>query len=412
MQRIEADVLIPGAGDPVPNGVIIMDEDDGSITFAGSASEAPETPDAEVTTAAAVMPGMWECHGHFLGSRTADLRQSILEPAPARGARMAKDAEAALRAGFTSVREVGGDGVFLAQAIEDGTIAGPSIYGAHAILSTTGGHGDVHGLPLDWVHSLSERGGFLRLCDGVPECLKAVREQLRVNAKVIKICASGGVMSELDHPIHQQFSLEEMRTIVEEAGRAERVVAAHCHGKPGVMASLEAGVRTIEHGTYIDEEAAEAMAEAGAILVATRYIVDRLLTVGDELGVPPYAMDKARAIGEQHTRAIQIAYETGVRIAVGTDIFVSGSDLPIGWGQNARELELLVEIGMSPLEAIEAATATGPDTLGPQAPRSGRLAEGYDADVITLRADPSQDVAVLTDIENITGVWKAGVRVH
>ncbi|MDX1657982.1 MAG: amidohydrolase family protein [Nitriliruptorales bacterium] len=408
--RINADVLIPGRGDPVRDGVVVME--DGSITYAGPASDAPDTPEADSVDAAAVMPGMWECHGHFLGSRIADLRQSILEPAAARGARMAKDAEAAIRAGFTSVREVGGDGVFLAQAIEDGTVTGPTIYGAHAILSTTGGHGDMHGMPLDWVHSLTERGGYLRLCDGVDECLKAVREQLRVNAKVIKFCASGGVMSELDDPIHQQFSLDEMRAIVEEAARAERGVAAHCHGKPGIMAALAAGVTTIEHGTFLDEEAAEAMVEADAILVTTRYIVERLLSVGEDLGVPSYAMDKARAIGAQHEKAMRIAYEAGVKMAVGTDMFVSGRDLPVAWGQNAHELELLVEIGMSPLEAIEAATARGPETLGPQAPRSGQLAEGYDADVLTIASDPSQDVSVLTDVDNITGVWKGGVRVH
>ncbi|MDX1619964.1 MAG: amidohydrolase family protein [Nitriliruptorales bacterium] len=410
MKRIEADVLVPGRGDPVHDGVVVIE--DATITYAGPAADAPETPDAEVTTAVAVMPGMWECHGHFVGSRTADIRQSVLEPAAARGARMAKDAELALRAGFTSVREVGGDGVFLARAIEDGTILGPSIYGAHAILSTTGGHGDIHDLPIDFVHSIPARGGFLRVCDGVPECLRAVREQLRVNAQVIKICASGGVMSEVDHPIHQQFSLEEMTAIVEEAARADRVVAAHCHGKPGIMAALAAGVRTIEHGTYLDDEAAEAMVEAGAILVTTRYIVSKLLEHGEDLGAPSYAMDKLRAVEAQHVEAIQLAYEAGVKIALGTDIFVSGADLPIGWGRNAHELELLVELGMSPLDAIEAGTANGPETLGAMAPRSGQLAENYDADVLTLSADPTQDISVLADIEQITGVWKGGVRVH
>src|SRR5690606_22494511 len=158
-------------------------------------------------------------------------------------------------------------------AIEEGTVVGPSVYGAGAVLSTTGGHGDLHSYPVPWVVDYGHAGGDLRLADGPAECARAVREQLRRNAKVIKICASGGVLSEVDHPIHQQFTAAELRAIVEVAGLAERAVAAHCHGKPGMMAALEAGVRTIEHGTYLDEEVAVAMRETGAILVPTRTII-------------------------------------------------------------------------------------------------------------------------------------------
>ena len=154
------------------------------------------------------------------------------------------------------------------------------------VLSPTGGHADLHMYPHDWVCDFADRVGILRQCDGVAECLRAVRLQLRDGARLIKICASGGVMSEIDHPIHQQFGADELRAIVEEAALADRVVAAHCHGKPGIMAALAAGVRTIEHGTYLDEEAASAMVESGAILVPTRHIVEEFLATAPPTGSP------------------------------------------------------------------------------------------------------------------------------
>jgi imidazolonepropionase-like amidohydrolase len=226
---------------------------------------------------------------------------------------------------------------------------------------------------------------------------------------VIKVCASGGVLSEVDDPIHQQFTVPELRVIVEVAGLAERVVAAHCHGKPGIMAALRAGVRTIEHGTYLDDECCDAMRETSAILVPTRTIIEDMLSFRD--AVPPYAMAKLDAIADLHAQAVTRAYEHGVTIAMGTDIALTGPDLPNAWGQNGSEPGYLVKLGMSPRDAIEAATASGPLTLGPQAPRSGRLAEGYDADLITLDADPLADIGVLADPDRITAVWTGGRQV-
>ncbi|MCI4371887.1 MAG: amidohydrolase family protein, partial [Thermoplasmata archaeon] len=246
MTRIEADLLIPGAGDPIKNGCVIFDG--GTISFAGPIESAPKTPKgAAAVSVPALMPGMWDVHGHFCGIRTADFAEMARTPAPVMAGRIVHDAQRALDAGFTSIRELGGFGVYLARIIDEGTVPGPHIYAAGSSLSVTGGHGDFHSLPLEYVHQLGEMGGVSVLCDGVPECRKAVRGQLRLGAKVIKILASGGVMSELDHPMHQQFADEELRAIVEEATMADRVVAAHCHGKAGMVASLKAGVRTIEH---------------------------------------------------------------------------------------------------------------------------------------------------------------------
>jgi imidazolonepropionase-like amidohydrolase len=404
--RFETPMLIPGRGDAVPDGVVVVD--DAAITYAGPAATAPATPEAHVIRAPVVMPGLWDCHGHFIGVRTLDLSRLPLEPVALRAARATADLRAALDAGVTSVREVGGLGIYLAGAIAEGRVPGPHLYPAGSILSTTGGHGDLHSYPLAWVHDFSGDGGELRLADGPSECARAVREQLRRNAKVIKVCASGGVLSEVDHPIHQQFTDAELRAIVEVAGLAERVVAAHCHGKPGIMAALNAGVRTIEHGTYLDEEAAAAMRETGAILVPTRTIVTDIL---DSKAAPAFAMAKLEALADQHAAALALARETGVTVAMGTDLALSGSHLPAGWGRNGRELPLMAESGFSPLEAIEAATANGPATLGPQAPRSGQLQPGYDADLLTVAADPIADLQVLADPSRITGVWKAGVRV-
>ena len=225
MERIEAELLIPGWGEPVSDGVVIIDNT--AISYAGPASAAPATPGAVVHRTETVMPGMWDCHGHFLGTLTLDLGRLPLDPVPLRAARCARDLAAALRAGITSVREVGGLGVYLARAVAEGVLDGPAIYAAGAILSTTGGHADLHSYPLRWVGDFGAHHGELRLADGPAECMRAVREQLRKNARVIKVCASGGVLSELDDPIHQQFTVGELKAIVEVAGLAERVVAAH-----------------------------------------------------------------------------------------------------------------------------------------------------------------------------------------
>jgi imidazolonepropionase-like amidohydrolase len=307
------------------------------------------------------------------------------------------------------VREVGGLGVELARAVAEGVLDGPAVYAAGGILSTTGGHGDLHSYPLSWIEDYAALAGTMCLADGVAGCQRAVREQLRRGARLIKVCASGGVLSELDDPIHQQFTAAELRAIVEVAALAERPVAAHCHGKPGIMAALQAGVLTIEHGTYLDDECCDAMRESGAILVPTRTIIEEMLA--NSAGVPGYAMAKLRGIADVHADAVARARERGVTIAAGTDIALTGMELPNSWGHNGKELAHLVDLGMTPLEAIEAATATAPATLGPQAPRSGLLAAGYDADVITVDADPLADISVLAKPAHVTAVWTAGRQV-
>lgn len=402
-QRIHADVLIPGRGDPIANGVVVFDERE--ITYAGSEDSAPPADPADETTqVSTVMPGMWDCHTHFVGSSTPDLQvMASMSPVTA-AARAVRDAAAMLNGGVTSVRDVGGLGLKLAPAAADGSISSPKIFAAGRILSTTGGHGDIHSLPLDFVHQFACSHGFSILCDGVAEVTKAVRLNLRENAQLIKICASGGVMSEIDHPMHQQFSDEEMRAIVEEAARAERIVAAHCHGTTGVLAALRAGCHTIEHGSFLTEEACDMMIEQGAIFVPTRFVVEALLPQLDML--PPYAYEKGVMVSEAHSASLKLAIAKGVKIAAGCDIFVSGQM----YGESSREIMHLINAGMTDLEAIEAATANGPETLGPQAPNSGQLREGFDSDVIAFDANPLDDRSIWGDPDRVTHIWQSGVR--
>ncbi|MEU8611546.1 amidohydrolase family protein [Actinoplanes sp. NPDC048791] len=380
------------------------------ITYAGPRGGAPAGSSAvEPIRARTVMPGMWDCHTHLNGGRpgTFDFAQLVQEHPATRAARGAQSLRRALDAGVTSSRELGGMGLHLAPVVAEGFVPGPAIYAAGSVLSATGGHGDIHTLPTAWVHDCGRAGAGFRLADGEAECAKAVREQLRHNARIIKVCASGGVLSVIDDPIHQELTVRELRTVVEVAGLAERSVAAHCHGKPGIMAALEAGVLTIEHGSYLDDEACAAMTEAGAILVPTLTIVQELL---DSELLPPYAIRKLRGIAQLHRENIARAHRAGVRIAMGSDIQSTG-DAPAAWGRHGREAGLLHEIGMEPLEVIEAATANGPATLGRQAPLSGQLRPGYDADVVTVDGNPLRDISLLADPSRISAVWRAGIPV-
>lgn len=406
--RIEADVLIPGLGEPIRNGCVVFDGS--AIAYAGPIEGAPSPGSSDVTVSVpAVLPGLWDCHTHFIGIRSFTVEEQVYTSDFVGLIRTVKDAETALHSGFTSVRELGGHGIYLSRAVNEGSIPGPHIYAAGTPLSTTGGHGDQHAFPIEFVHFWANRREVPGPCDGVPACLTAVRRVLRLGAPIVKVLASGGVLSDLDNPVHQQFSDEELRAIVEEAARAERVVAAHCHGKAGIMAALRAGVRTIEHGTYLDAEAADLMNEKKAILVPTRTIVNGLVVSGKSSGLPEFMLEKARTTHERHREAMRLAVRRKLLIALGTDIGGSSPASPVYWGINGREFSLMVEdAGMTPLEAIQAGTANGPLTLGPQAPRSGQLRQGFAADVIAVSEDPLKRIAVLGEPDHILKVWKDG----
>lgn len=242
--------------------------------------------------------------------------------------------------------------------------------------------------------------------DGVEECRKAVRVNLRRGAKVMKVFTSGGVTSRDDDPMRQQFSDQELKVIVEEAARMGLVCAAHAVGNAGIWAALRAGFRVIEHGSYLDDEAIQFMKENDVILVGTLTPIQSIL---DNPGAYPKEMyRKLTQIADTHKASYRKAVKAGVKCALGSDLF-GGPGSVLGPGLNGTEIALAVDqAGMSPLQAIEAATANGPLTLGPQAPKSGQIREGYDADFIALDQSPLDDISLLKTPKKITYVWKAG----
>ena len=408
--RIDADLLIPGRGTPLKDASCVLDGK--LIAYVGLRSDLPEEyASLSITHVPTLLPGLWDAHTHYYGARRLSIDAFYTTPPAIAGARAAHDLTATLNAGFTSVRELGGWGHQIAEAVSEGSVTGPSIYSAVSPISMTAGHGDAHGIPLPALQDAIDHGLPLYLCDGVPECIKAVRQQLRRGASLIKVCASGGCTSQLDDPEHQQFSDAELRAMVEEAARSNRIVAAHCHGKAGIMAALRAGCKTIEHGTYLDMECVRLMREKDAMLIATRTFFEAGLQVRELWSPVSYA--KLEAAAATHKAAYKMAVANGVKIALGTDLGLGGlcaspTEKVFSHGSNGKELVYAVEAGMTPLEAIEAATANAAETLGPMAPKSGQLKVGWHADLIAVKAHPLTDIEVLADVDNVSHVWRDG----
>jgi imidazolonepropionase-like amidohydrolase len=405
---VTADLLIPGRGTPIENaGIVVSGKKIKHVCLIKDLTTS--FGHLKTTHVKVLMPGMWDCHVHLMGLHkvSSDAFIDAYKSPVLTGARSARDVMLLLDAGFTSVREMAGYGLQLDQAIQEGSLVGPKIYSSNCIISTTGGHADFHDTPLDWCQDMQRHGAPFCVADGPDECMKAVRLQLRAGADVIKICGSGGVGSERDNPVDQQFTSAEMEAMVLVAGQAQRIVGAHCHGKAGIDAALRAGVKTIEHGSYLDEESADLMKEKGAVLVSTRLIVENALKLKDFLSPAGYAKIEAVAIAQE--KAMRIAVKKGVTMATGTDTGVSMPNSIATHGLNGKELFYHVRAGMSPLQAIEAATANGPLTLGPRAPKAGLLKEDYDADFIGLDENPLDDIKVLIGGKHVTHVWRQGV---
>lgn len=408
---IRADVLIPGRGNAISDAAMAVK--DGKIDWVGRFQDRPARY-YEINPAYCVpilMPGLWDCHCHYGGIDVVGgfEASNYLPGANALiGAVTVADLERTLMAGYTSVRELQGYAGDLVPGIQGGYIVGPNVYSSHSALSITGGHGDDHVMPIATVLEAMHRGGVpLGICDGKDECIKAVRLMIRRGARVIKVCSSGGILSLNDDPEDLQFSDEELRAMVEEAARSRRAVAAHAIGKAGIIAALHAGVRSIEHGMHLDEEAVELMKEKGAYLVATQHIV-RTLAEDYMDRLPARSRGKLRDVVERSKSSYSLAVRSGVKIALGTDMLSSDPGSKLSHGNNAKELLWAVEAGMTPLQAIESATANGPETLGGMAPLSGQLKEGYDADFLAIRKNPLEDIGVLADRDNIMQVWKGG----
>ena len=290
---IECGVLIDGLADePLPDATVLVE--DGVVVDAGP-SESADAGDAEVIDHSdeTVMPGMMDAHLHLKGWPSMDQSDYLTYDVAAGAARATGQLQELLAAGFTSVRDVDSrTGLGLRKVVEEGTVAGPQIYTSDRAIYQTGGHGDVHYLPYEWVKEWNPYDPSL--CDGADECRKEARKRIRDGADLIKIGTTGGVLSEKDHPHHSQLTDEEIAAITQEAHRVEIAVAAHAQGAEGVKNALRNGVDTIEHGIYLDDECIELLVETDGVLVPTLDIVHRICEHGEDYSIPEFGLKKTR----------------------------------------------------------------------------------------------------------------------
>jgi imidazolonepropionase-like amidohydrolase len=384
----------------VKSGKLLADQtlviEDGKILSAGSVAEAKIPADAvriELPNAT-VLPGLIDAHTHLtVEPRFGYDRLAISVPREALIG--AKNARLTLLAGFTTARNVGARGftdVALRDAINAGDIPGPRLLVSGPPLSITGGHCDNNMLPFEY-HAMSDGAA-----DGIAEVQHKVRENIKYGADLIKVCATGGVLSLGDNPQHSQYTLEEMKAIVADAHRLGRKVAAHAHGAEGIRWAAEAGVDSIEHGSYIDDAGIAAMREHGTYLVPTLYLGDWMIENAGLTHLPPPLLAKAQEVIPAARKNIAHAFASGVKVAFGTDAAVYPH------GLNAHEFAVMLKLGLTPLQAIQAATINAADLLG-WSGKVGSLEPGAWADIIAVDGDPVKDV---TTLERVKFVMKGG----
>ena len=347
---------------------------------------------------ATVLPGLTDAHTHLTGDPRNIGYQSLGISIPRATLTGARNARLTLEAGFTTVRNVGAEGysdVALRDAIEARDIPGPRMLVSGPALGITGGHCDEDLLPFEY-HATAEG-----VADGVEGVQHKAREVIKYGADLIKICATGGVLSKGDNPQASQYTLEEMKAIVADAHRLGRKVAAHAHGAQGILWASQAGVDSIEHGSYIDDAAIAEMKKNGTYLVPTLYLGDWFIEHAAENHVPDFLLVKAKAVMPAARKNVAHAFASGVKVAFGTDAAVYPH------GLNAREFAVMVKLGLTPLQAIQAATVNAADLLG-WSDKIGGIEPGKWADIIAVDGDPLQDV---TKLEHVKFVMKGGVIV-
>ncbi|MEA2545761.1 MAG: hypothetical protein QOI09_1034 [Chloroflexota bacterium] len=389
--------VFDGTGaDPAPADVAI---DGGRIVGLGTGLDGDEDVDVRDRT---IMPGLFDCHTHVTISNV-DLWGAAQRPFSLQFYEAARNLQATLAIGITTIRDAGGADLGIRQAVEDGLIAGPRLQISIVMLSQTGGHGD------DWYPSgaqiplIQEHPGRPSgIVDGVDEVRRKVRELHRAGADVIKVATSGGVLSPRDDPRQAHFRPAELETLVEEATAAGMFVMAHAQGPDGIKNAIRAGIRSIDHGIYLDDEAIELMLARGTWFVPTLVAPQGVLDAADAgISLPPAVVDKARMVIDIHRAAFRRAVEAGVRIAMGTDSGVTPH------GSNLRELELMAAGGMAPGAVLEATTRSAAQLMGLDADL-GTIEEGKLADLVVIGGDPYDFVDLRDRIEQ---VWQAGRRV-
>jgi imidazolonepropionase-like amidohydrolase len=341
-----------------------------------------------------VLPGLIDVHTHLTMNPDFDPYRELTSTDAKEAINGVVNARITLMAGFTSVRNVGANGftdVDLRDAVNAGQVPGPHMLVSGPLLGITGGHCDENLLPIKY-HLVGDG-----VADGIAEVQHKVRQNIKYGADLIKICATGGVLSKGDDPQASQYTLEEMQAIVADAHRLGRKVAAHAHGAQGILWATEAGVDSIEHGSYINDEAIAEMKKRGTYLVPTLYLEDWMLEKGN---LPPFYHQKMIDVSAVAKSNIKHAMQAGVKIAMGTDAAVYPH------GLNAHELDVYVnQLGMAPLAALQTATLNAADLMGWSA-KTGSLESGKWADIIAVDKNPLDDVRVL---QNVKFVMKAGV---
>src|SRR5690625_1026008 len=400
---IKNGTIIDGnGGDPVQKGAVLLK--DNKIAAVGTEATMPEVNYDEVIDADGgfILPGLIDTHVHLIFEQDG-LASRLETPFSVQFYKAIHYMRKTLDAGVTTVRDAGALDIGVKTAVEQGLIEGPRMQISVNALTITGGHGD------NWMRSGFDltRNSYPSMpsavCDGPDEVHLKVREMLRAGADVIKVHATGGVMSPTDHPEFTQFSQEELEIIVREAAYRRGIkVMAHAQGAEGIKNAVRAGIHSIEHGIYLDDEAIELMIEHGTYLVPTLLVPVAVLEQAEESdNIPIYAVEKARESVDAHHESVKKAYEAGVKIAMGTDAGV------MPHGTNLRELSLMCDVGMTPMESIVATTKVAAECLG-WGDRLGTLEEGKLADVVITKIDPLNDLRALENTDNIMTVVKDG----
>ena len=382
-------------GKAIANQIITVQGD--KIVEVADATDVTISTDAVVIdlSGLTVLPGLIDMHDHLTGDHRFHGYRGLSISVPREALYGVLNARKTLNAGFTTVRNVGASGytdVALRDAINDGEIDGPRMRVSGPALGITGGHCDNNLLPQNY-HDLGEG-----VADGPWEVRAKVREIIKYGADLIKFCATGGVLSKGDSVGGQQYTLEEMQALVDEAHQHGRKVAAHAHGAEGIKAAIIAGVDSIEHGSLIDDDGMLLARERGTFLVMDIYNDTFILEHGAEVGMLPESLEKERQIGQLQRDNFRKAFRAGVRMAFGSD----GAVYP--HGDNGKQFKYMVEYGMTPMQAIQAATVHAAELIG-WPDTVGAIEAGRFADIIAVEGNPLDDVGVLEDVRF---VMKAG----